>query len=151
MVTSLDSQSILLQWRQKIRVSLVKKSWYETRYVAKMSMLFALAWRHTSTDTTPPWTGTSSNNSGQEEWNGECASSFVDSLCCVPHHPWRRNMTNTICSYPCFSQEQEVSPKMGQTRNIAARHEKGFACTTVSCTRSRRIAELLGHMTWKKK
>ena len=145
MVTSFDWQSILLQWKQKIRAP---REQVEKRYVAKMIMLFALAWRHASTITTPPWTGTSSNNSGQEERNGECgASSFVNSLCsCVP-----RNMTNTICSYPCLSQEQEVSPKMGQTRNIAAGHEKGFTCTTVSCTRSRRIAKLLGHMTWKKK
>jgi hypothetical protein len=30
---------------------------------------------------------------------------------------------------------------MGQSRNIAAGHEKGFTCTTVSCTRSRRIAQ----------
>jgi hypothetical protein len=41
--------------------------------------------------------------------------------------------------------------KDGTNQNIAAGHEKGFACTTVSCTRSRRIAMLLGHMTWKKK
>ena len=158
MVTSFDWQSILLQWKQKIRAPRAEP---EKRYVAEqMSMMYAPAWRHTHSHTwflheqgwgvaTPfgereqtgewvsilvdslcvphnamtntifhylcfsqehdlmklPYYKKKSNNSGQEEWNGECASIFVDSLCCVPHHSWRRNMTNTICSYPCCSQE----------------------------------------------
>ena len=80
MVTSCDSQTFLLQWKQKIRVSLVKKTvMRKVRRNDEHDVCTCLK-THPLTHTNPPRTGTSSNNSSgqhQEEWNGECASRFL--------------------------------------------------------------------------
>ena len=72
----------------------------------------------THTHPLPSWIGMTSNSSGQEEQNGECASSFVHFLC-VPHDD---AMTNTICYTTSFSQEQDLMKLPHDTKENPKKH-----------------------------
>lgn len=98
--------------------SLVKKSYKGTWRKRWAWCYHSLEDTHPLTHTLPSWIGMTSNSSGQEEQNGECASSFVHFLC-VPHDD---AMTNTICYATSFSQEQDLMKLPHDTKENPKKH-----------------------------